>query len=375
MKTTHKIYFANAADMAAVPSASVHLVLTSPPYPMIQMWDDMFVAQNNAIAGALIHKKPWQAFELMHRQLDPVWTEIYRILIRGGLACINIGDAVRTIDGNFRLYPNHARIMTAMAAAGFSALPLVLSRKPTNAPNKFMGSGMLPAGAYVTLEHEYILVFRKGAKRQFGSATDKQLRRESAFFWEERNAWFSDIWLGLIGSTQKMKNAHTRQRSAAFPFELAYRLVNMYSLKGDTVVDPFLGTGTTLFAAMANARNGIGFEIEAGFAADIATYKDTIVAAANARIHQRIQNHLEFVQTRSSEKKAPAHRNRYYQFPVMTRQETGLFFNPLEKIHQPHKNIFEITYTDTPADGSCADWKQLLPPPTEKATGRQLKLF
>lgn len=375
MKTTHKIYFKNSKKMTAIPSGSVQLVVTSPPYPMIQMWDDMFASQSRKIAAALKNQKPLQAFELMHQQLDPVWKEIYRILIPGGLACINIGDAVRTVNEDFRLYPNHARIMSAMGAAGFSALPLILWRKPTNAPNKFMGSGMLPAGAYVTLEHEYVLVFRKGSKREFSTPADKQRRRESAFFWEERNAWFSDIWLGLIGAAQKMKNDHSRLRSAAFPFELAYRLINMYSVKGDTVVDPFLGTGTTLLAAMASARNCIGFEIEAGFAADVETCKDAIVAVANDHIRRRIQDHLEFVQTRSREKKAPAHRNRHYRFAVMTRQETELFFNPLESARQVGKNSFEIAYTAPPVADDNLDWKQLLPPRTPKTAARQLKLF
>lgn len=77
---------------------------------------------------------------------------------------------------------------------GFSNLPNIIWKKPTNSPNKFMGSGTLPVGAYVTLEHEFILLFRKDSKRVFESDQDKQLRKESAFFWEECNQWFSDSW-------------------------------------------------------------------------------------------------------------------------------------------------------------------------------------
>jgi len=333
--------------MSAIPSSSVHLVVTSPPYPMIKMWDDMFKRQNNGIARALKHDKGLPAFELMHRELDPVWDEIYRILINGGIACINIGDAVRTIDGNFMLYPNHSRILAAMLKTGFSALPMILWRKPTNAPNKFMGSGVLPAGAYVTLEHEYVLILRKGSKREFNSPQEKQTRRESAFFWEERNNWFSDVWLDLIGSTQKMKNDTIRLRSAAFPFELSYRLVNMYSAKGDTVMDPFLGTGTTMFSAMATGRNCIGFEIETGFRDGILSKKDMIIKTSNDRIHQRIQNHLEFVQKYSADKGNLKYVNRYYKLPVMTRQEVELFFNPLEIIKQINENTMEVIYSET----------------------------
>jgi DNA modification methylase len=375
MKTIHKIFFKNSKKMGAIPSSSVHLVVTSPPYPMIEMWDDMFKRQSTQIAKALKHEQGLQAFELMHRELDPVWKEIYRILIDGGIACINIGDAVRTMDDEFRLYPNHSRIMAAMLKTGFSALPLILWRKPTNAPNKFMGSGMLPAGAYVTLEHEYILILRKGPKREFSSPLKKQTRREGAFFWEERNDWFSDVWFGLIGTTQKMKNNTARLRSAAFPFELAYRLVNMYSTKEDTVVDPFLGTGTTMFAAMATGRNSIGFEIESGFRDEIVSIKDRVIDTSNDRIHHRIQNHLAFVQKRSEDKGNLKYVNRHYKFPVVTRQEVELFFNPLKNIEQIDGNTMTVTYSEAPHENFEGDWKELAPSQAKKSKGGQLQLF
>jgi DNA modification methylase len=375
MKTTHKFLFKNSQKMDTIPSSSVHLVVTSPPYPMIEMWDDMFKRRNGSIAKALKHEKGLQAFELMHRELDPVWEEIHRILIDGGIACINIGDAVRTIDEDFGLYPNHSRILAAMLKTGFSALPLILWRKPTNAPNKFMGSGMLPAGAYVTLEHEYILILRKSSKREFSTPRKKQARRESAFFWEERNRWFSDVWFDLIGTTQKMKNNAIRLRSAAFPFELSYRLINMYSTKGDTVVDPFLGTGTTMSAAMSTGRNSIGFEIESGFRDEIFSIKNTVIDTSNDRIHHRIQNHLEFVQKRSEEKGNLKYINKHYKFPVVTRQEMELFFNPLASIEQIDGNTMEVMYSDVPQENFEGDWKELTPPRVKKTKADQLQLF
>ncbi len=375
MKTKHQVYFKNSKKMNSIPSSSAHLVVTSPPYPMIEMWDDMFRRHSKEIAKALKHEKGLEAFELMHQELDPVWQEIHRILIDGGIACINIGDAVRTIDEDFRLYPNHARILSAMIKTGFSALPLILWRKPTNAPNKFMGSGMLPAGAYVTLEHEYILILRKGSKREFSTPRKKQIRREGAFFWEERNHWFSDVWFGLIGTTQKMKNNATRLRSAAFPFELSYRLINMYSAKGDTVVDPFLGTGTTMFAAMATGRNSIGFEIEAEFRDEIFSIKDSVINASNDRIHHRIQNHLEFVQKRTEEKGNLKYVNKHYKFPVVTRQEVELFFNPLENIKRIDDHTMEVMYSDVPQEDFEGDWKELAPSAPKKRKANQLQLF
>ena len=187
------------------------------------------------------------------------------MLKNGRFACINIGDATRKVKDDFCLYPNHARVLTHLLKIGFSALPDILWRKQANTPNKFMGSGMLPAGAYVTLEHEYILIVRKGSKREFKTEAEKENRRESALFWEERNAWYSDVWSDIKGTEQKLSKAISRSRSGAFPFDLAYRLINMYAVKGDTVLDPFLGTGTTVTAAITSGRNSIGVEIDKSF--------------------------------------------------------------------------------------------------------------
>jgi DNA modification methylase len=205
--TRHQFFLEDARTMSAVEDQSVHLVITSPPYPMIEMWGDHFSASNVAIGEALSRLDADQAFELMHQELDVIWRELHRVLAPGGIACINIGDATRTIQGCFRLYANHARIIQMFQSIGFSQLPTILWRKTTNAPNKFMGSGMFPPGAYVTLEHEYILIFRKGAKREFPTDAQKSVRRESAYFWEERNQWFSDVWTGLPGTMQNLNRS------------------------------------------------------------------------------------------------------------------------------------------------------------------------
>ncbi len=97
----------------------------------------------------------------MHDILNRAWEECHRVLSDNGFVCINIGDATRTLGKEFRLFPNHAAIIDFFLKKGCCALPDIHWRKPTNAPNKFMGSGMYPAGAYVTYEHEYILIFRK----------------------------------------------------------------------------------------------------------------------------------------------------------------------------------------------------------------------
>jgi len=346
MKTTHRVYFENSERMPAQPAGSVDLIVTSPPYPMIEMWDGLFTRLSPAARKALTQQQGLAAFEAMHRVLDPVWEEAHRVLRPGGFACINIGDATRTIGDAFMLYPNHSRILTRCIALGFTPLPAILWRKQTNSPNKFMGSGMLPAGAYVTLEHELVLVLRKGPKREFTLPEEKQLRRESAIFWEERNLWYSDVWFDLKGTRQGLKKGEPRRRSGAFPFELAYRLISMFSAKGDTVLDPFLGTGTTLKAAAAAARNSIGFEIEPDFAESVFHRIREIVGFANERVRFRIDGHIGFIRQCRDTGRTLKHLNRRYDFPVMTRQETELFLNLLADVRVQEKNGFEVSYSD-----------------------------
>ena len=102
---------------------TIDLIVTSPPYPMIEMWDNFFTEQNQEIEKAIKSNNVGLAYELMHKELDQIWDECYRILKQGGIACINIGDATRTINNNFALYPNHARILSHMLKTGFSADP------------------------------------------------------------------------------------------------------------------------------------------------------------------------------------------------------------------------------------------------------------
>jgi DNA modification methylase len=352
MNTNHRIFFQNANNMDAVDSESIDLVVTSPPYPMIEMWDAVFSENNPEIASALKVNKGAVAFELMHKELDAVWDEIVRVLKTGGFACINIGDATRTINGNFMLYPNHSRILTSLYQKGLSPLPAIIWRKQTNAPNKFMGSGVLPAGAYVTLEHEYILILRKGGKRAFGNADLRAGRQNSALFWEERNQWFSDVWMDLKGARQGLVDKSVRKRSGAFPFELPYRLINMYSVKGDTVLDPFLGLGTTMSAAMTAGRNSVGFEIDHNFDGIIEKQIDSIVEFSNLYMQDRLKKHEAFVQDRIQTKGPLKYTNCHYGFPVIMNQEKNLMFNPLLSAGKTAAGCFEIKYSEEAQPGN-----------------------
>ncbi|MFW5995405.1 MAG: DNA-methyltransferase [Spirochaetia bacterium] len=330
MKTTHTIRYENATAIAGLPADSVELVVTSPPYPMIEMWDGVFSSQDDRIGEALAREHGADSFGYMHEVLDGVWSECFRALVPGGFMCVNIGDATRKLGDNFRLYSNHSRITQHCSRIGFQSLPVVIWRKQTNAPNKFMGSGMLPSGAYVTLEHEYVLIFRKGDKRVFDTA-GRDRRRRSAFFWEERNSWFSDIW-DFKGVRQALGDEKVRRRSGAFPFELAYRLINMYSCKGDTVVDPFLGTGTVTAAGVACARNTVGFEVDAAFAPIVERSVSQAPTVGNAALGQRVRAHMEFVRRRSEEGKPLQYTNGPHGFPVMTKQETDLELERVEGV-------------------------------------------
>lgn len=356
LETTHRIHFADGGDLGRLPRKSVELVVTSPPYPMIEMWDGTFGEQDDGIRRALSAGRGFEAFEAMHRLLDRTWKEVHRVLVPGGIACINVGDAVRTIDGQFVLYPNHVRVLSSLVRLGFSPLPCILWRKQTNAPNKFMGSGMLPAGAYVTLEHEHVLIARKGRKRELLSAAARARRRESAFFWEERNAWFSDVWLDLKGGRQDLLDGESRDRSGAFPFELPYRLISMFSLQGETVLDPFLGTGTTAFAAMAAARSSIGFERDRSLEREIGSRSSAIVEAANARIAARLDSHVRFISGRFQERGRSGYPNRHYGFPVVTRQETELVLYRLTSVRPDGAGGFEAKHAVETRVEHQEDW-------------------
>lgn len=352
METTHRFLEGDAGDLA-VRDGTVDLVVTSPPYPMIEMWDDAFAAQDPTIGAALARSDAWGAFDAMHALLDRAWREAWRVLAPGGLACIDIGDATRTLGDAFALYPNHARALEGLRAAGLTPLPAIVWRKPTNAPTKFMGSGMLPAGAYVTLEHEVVLIVRKGGKRAFTTDAARHARRRSALFWEERNAWFSDVWTDLRGTGQALDRAADRTRSGAFPFELPYRLVQMFSVIGDTVLDPFVGTGTTMLAAAASGRHSIGCDRD-GALVDAA--RDAIadaVPVGRAGAERRLNAHRTFIRARHAERGTFGYRNARYGFPVVTRQEVELeLARPSGLSAEPDGTIRVAHDTAPPADES-----------------------
>ncbi len=274
--TWHKVIFGDSRHMKEVPSSSVHLMVTSPPYPMIEIWDEQFRILDKRINELWIELEAskddysklhvaLKIYDLMHENLALTWKEVYRVLVEGGIACINIGDATRSIGKIFKLFPNHARIIEECERIGFVTLPYILWKKPTTKPKykgkgAFLGSGFLPPNAYVTLDCEHILIFRKGKPREF--EPKDPFRYASQYTKEERDSWFTQIW-DIVGTKQEL--SEVERRAAAFPEEIPRRLIRMFSIIGDTVLDPFLGTGTTMKVAIELQRNSIGYEIDKSF--------------------------------------------------------------------------------------------------------------
>ncbi|MFC6862100.1 DNA-methyltransferase [Halomicroarcula sp. GCM10025817] len=327
METTHRIVTGDAREIPR-PDDSVELVVTSPPYPMIEMWDDIFGALDPAIADALAAGDGDRAFSLMHDILDEVWAEVARVLAPGGIACINVGDATRSLSDGFRSYPNHAEITSRLTDRGLRALPDILWRKPTNSGAKFMGSGMVPPNAYPTLEHEHVLIFRNGERRRLEPGADR--RYESAYFWEERNEWFSDLW-EFPGEVQDLDEG-VRDRSGAYPLEVPYRLVSMFSVYGDTVLDPFLGTGTTTLAAMVAGRNSVGIERDPDLVAALDRRVADVPERSAGMARDRLAAHREWVRARREAGEEPGYEAEHYGFAVNTRQEEQIRLYAVDEV-------------------------------------------
>lgn len=263
--------------MPEVQNKSAHLMITSPPYPMIKMWDGQFKRSDPRIHQLWSEMETEtderekeglakRIYNLMHENLALVWEAVYKKLVDGGIACINIGDATRTINGLFRLFPNHSKIIEACEKIGFISLPFIVWRKPTTKPKykgkgAFLGSGMLPPNAYIGLDAEFILIFRKGELRKF--EPHHKLRYASKYSKQERNEWFTQVWEGIAGTRQTITSVE--RRAAAFPEEIPRRLIKMFSIFEDIIIDPFIGTGTTTRVAIELGRSSIGYEIDTAF--------------------------------------------------------------------------------------------------------------
>ena len=237
--------------MSEVANNSVGCIITSPPYCMISKWDEMFLKQTGRTETISKISFIWQ-----HALIRKTWIECSRVLIDGGILCVNIGDATRSISGEFICYPNFAKTTMDLYDIGFSPLIPIMWKKISNRPNAFLGSGFQPVNAYVSQDVEYIGIFRKGRNRTFASE-EKERRKKSTFTKEERDDWFQQIWTGIPG----VKGS---KMSSSWNMDIPYRLMRMYSIIGDTILDPFCGKiGGVEFEKMCKewGREFVGFTL------------------------------------------------------------------------------------------------------------------
>jgi site-specific DNA-methyltransferase (adenine-specific) len=248
--TRHQLWRGDARKFPNIPDESVHLVVTSPPYWTLKRYHD--------VPGQLGHVEDYEAFL---DDLERVWREVHRVLVPGGrLVCV-VGDVClsRRAHGRHVVMPLHADICVTCRKIGFDNLNPIIWHKISNAvfeantSSKFLGKPYEP-NAIVKNDIEFLLMQRKPGGYRKPTA---EQRRQSLIPKEEFNTWFRQIWT--------LPGASTREHPAPFPLELATRLVRMFSFTGDTVLDPFCGTGTTLLAALRWGRNSIGIEIDPAY--------------------------------------------------------------------------------------------------------------
>ncbi|MBN1488736.1 MAG: site-specific DNA-methyltransferase [Phycisphaerae bacterium] len=247
--THHRMCLGDAREVSFLKPDSVHLVLTSPPYWTLKEYRDT--------KGQLGHVEDYTAFLT---ELDRVWTQCFRALVPGGrLVCV-VGDvclARRKNNGRHMVMPLHASIQEHCRDIGFDNLAPIIWHKIANAVYEVEGGGGFLGKPYepngvIKNDIEFILMQRKpGAYRKPAAPT----RILSIIPEDAHRQWFQQIWTGVTG-------ASTRHHPAPFPTELAERLIRMFSFVGDTVLDPFAGTGTTSAAAAMCGRNSIGIEID-----------------------------------------------------------------------------------------------------------------
>lgn len=252
-KTEHRLHRGDARDLSWIPDESVHLVVTSPPYWVLKDYEHS-VGQLGDI----------EDYEEFLGELDRVWRECARVLAPGGRICCVVGDVcvARKQAGRHYVMPLHADIQVRSRRLGLDCLTPILWYKIANGSMETEGNGAgfygkpYQPGAVVKNDIEYILFLRKGGKYRTASHQQKALSMLSK---EEMQAWFRPIWDDIKGSTTRAGHP------APFPVELAERLIRMFSFAGDTVLDPFMGQGSTNVAALRAGRNSLGNELESRY--------------------------------------------------------------------------------------------------------------
>jgi site-specific DNA-methyltransferase (adenine-specific) len=253
-RTVHRLRVGDARDLSWIPDASVHLVVTSPPY-----WTLKQYAPGNS--DQMGH---FEDYEHFLNELDRVWKECSRVLVGGGRICCVVGDVCvpRKKGGRHLVVPLHADIQVRARKLGLDCLTPILWHKIANGATEAEGNGAgfygkpYQPGGIIKNDIEYILFLRKGGQYRSVPALQKAL---SMLTKDEMNSWQRSIWTDLRGVSTR--DGHP----APFPAELAERLIRLFSFAGDTILDPFAGTGSTSQAAMIAGRNSIANEIEPAY--------------------------------------------------------------------------------------------------------------
>jgi DNA modification methylase len=252
-----RIVVGDSRSMNEVKAGAIDLVVTSPPYWHIKDY---------GAAGQIGYGQTLHAYL---RDLYRVWRECHRILADGGRLCINIGDqfARAAIYGRYKVIPLHAEFIAQCESLGFDFMGSIIWQKKTTVKTtggaNVMGSYPYPPNGVVEIDYEYIHIFKKPGKPRKVSRATKDASRLSKAEWKE---FFSGHW--------RFGGARQRGHEAMFPEELPRRLVRMFSFVGDTVLDPFLGSGTTAKAALALKRSAVGYEINETFLEGMAAKLD-----------------------------------------------------------------------------------------------------
>jgi site-specific DNA-methyltransferase (adenine-specific) len=248
MKTWHKIIVGDSRCMREVPNESVHLIVTSPPYWQLKDYGD----------GKQIGFN--DSYEEYINNLNLVWSECHRILHKGCRLCVNIGDqfARSVYYGRYKVIPIRTEIIKFCESAGFDYMGAIIWQKVTTCHTTggatVMGSFPYPRSGILKLDYEFILILKKHGSPP---KVSKEIKEKSRLSTAEWNRYFAGHW-SFPGEKQD-------KHLAMFPEELPKRLIRMFTFAGDTVLDPFLGSGTTSLAAKNLERNSIGYEINESF--------------------------------------------------------------------------------------------------------------
>lgn len=273
IKTNHKIIRGDSRQMKELTGNSVHLVITSPPY-----WQLKDYGSNDQVGYN-------DSYEKYINNLNLVWQECYRVLQNGCRLCINIGDqfARAVYYGRYKIIPIRTEIIKFCETIGFDYMGAVIWQKSTTMNTTggatIMGSFPYPRNGIIKLDYEFILLFKKNGEPQ---KINTELKELSKLTKEEWNTYFQGHW-NFNGVRQ---DGHI----AMFPEELPKRLIKMFSFVGDTVLDPFLGSGTTSLAAKNLNRNSVGYEINQKF---IDTIKQKLEVDQNKMFDNSIFNFID----------------------------------------------------------------------------------